>query len=1002
MPICIRDVVCESLQYPNVAPQERRPRRCRGCTAADPKATQPSRTLVLASIPVAICLWAALLCLGPLQAADDGIAFFEQRIRPVLIEHCYECHSGEAKKLKSNLYLDSQAGWEKGGDYGEPSIIPGEPEASLLVRSIQHRERGLEMPPGKPRLPDTVIADLVTWIKMGAPDPRDNVQVEVKRADKSWWSLQPLKTELKHDSIDGYARERLAEQGLERNLPADPRSLIRRMTYDMHGLPPTTEEVDAFAKAHRADAMQAVESLVDRLLASPHYGERWGRHWLDVIRFGESIGFERNVIIDDLYPFRDYVIQSINDDKPFNQFIVEHLAGDVIGKDDPQTEIGSAFLVAGPYDDVGNQDVVAQANIRAATIDDMITATGGAFLGLTINCARCHNHKFDPIPTEDYYRIRAAFEGVTHGRRIVATKAQRQSHASAIKPLNEELNELEDAKNAVDDAIDERAKTIFANVKPTRAKVDQFGTSESFEPVEAKFVKFVILGLTSDGASKAPRGGQGGKLTEFQVWSDEAESRNVALASNGTTAEGAKSTTAEDFPEAYGPQYCIDGMRGEAWFIGNPSILTLTFAIPERIREITFINARGDRDTDESKVRGATPCEYEIQVSMDGQTWQTVATDEGREPWTPQQGIAKVRREIITEAEAGKLTGFDEQIAHVKGQIAKVPKLREVWAGKFNQPKDKTFVHQGGDPMKPVDEITGASLNVLDQVTTSYELDSDAPESQRRRALAEWITSSENPLTPRVLANRVWQYHFGTGIVDTPSDFGFLGSQPTHPELLDYLANRLIASDWQLKPLHREILVSQSYLQSSTFRNDAAKKDKSARLLWRYPPRRLSAEEIRDTILMAAGQLKLEPMGGPGFRLYKFTQNNVCTYFPLDEHGPETYRRAVYHQNARASVVDILSDFDLPDIAFAAPKRANTTTPLQALTLLNHRFMLDMAKSLSARLGNGNSVETAYSLLFQRLPTAVELRAGNQLISIHGREAFCRALLNANELIYIE
>jgi hypothetical protein len=959
-------------------------------------------SFMMSELFLAVGLLMSLIGTPPLYSADDGIAFFEQKIRPVLIEHCYECHSGQAKKLKSNLYLDSQSGWEKGGDYGEPSIIPGKPDESLLIRSVQHLEQGLEMPPGKPKLPDAVIADLVTWVKMGAPDPRDNISVEVKRADKSWWSLQPLRTELKHDNIDDYILATLAENGLERNLPADPRTLIRRMTYDLHGLPPTNEEVEQFKRSHHADAKQAIEGLVDRLLASPRYGERWGRHWLDVIRFGESNGFERNFIIDDLHPFRDYVIRSINDDKPFNQFIIEHLAGDVIGKDNPQQEIGSAFLVAGPYDDVGNQDVVAQANIRAATIDDMITATGGAFLGLTINCARCHHHKFDPIPTEDYYRIRAAFEGVTHGRRVVATPEQRQAHASAIRPLTQTLKKLEEEKAVLDEAIDQRAKSVFAEVKPTRPKVDQFGTSESFEPVEAKFVKFVILGLTSDGASKAPRSGQGGKLTEFQVWSDEPESRNVALASTGTTAEGAKSTTAEDFPEAYGPQYCIDGMRGEAWFIGNPPVLTLTFAKPERIREITFINARGDRDTDESKVRGATPTEYEVQVSLDGETWQTVASDEGREPWTPQHGIAKVRREIITDAENEKLAEFDRQIAVVKQQIARVPKLPEVWAGKFAQPKDKTFVHQGGDPMKPVDEIVAASLHVLDQVTKPFELDSTTPEGQRRRALAEWITSPENPLTPRVLANRVWQYHFGTGIVDTPSDFGFLGSQPSHPELLDYLAKRLIENHWRLKPLHREILLSQTYLQSSAYREEAAGKDKAARLLWQFPPRRLSAEEIRDTILMASGLLQLEPMGGPGFRLYKFTQNNVCTYFPLDVHGPETYRRSIYHQNARASVVDILNDFDLPDISFAAPKRANTTTPLQALTLLNHRFTLDMAQALSARLDDDSPVESAYDILFQRSPTTMELNAAKQLISTYGRVAFCRALLNANELIYIE
>jgi mono/diheme cytochrome c family protein len=936
-------------------------------------------------------------------AADSaGIAFFEQKIRPVLVEHCYSCHSAEAKKLKGNLYLDSKAGWEKGGDSGEAVIVPGKPEESLLIRTVQHLEEDMEMPPKKPKLPDAVIADLVTWVKMGAPDPRDGAKIEAKRGDKSWWSLQPLSKQFAHDRIDDFITAKLAEKKLTLNPPADPRSLIRRMTYDVTGLPPAAEEVETFAKAHQANPRQAIEALVDRLLASPRYGERWGRHWLDVIRFGESNGFERNFVIDDLWLFRDYVIRSLNDDKPFNQFITEHLAGDVIGKDNPQVEVGSAFLVAGPYDDVKNQNIEAQANIRAATLDDMITATSGAFLGLTINCARCHNHKFDPIPTEDYYRLRAAFEGIEHGRRAIATKAEREAFAKATRPLNQKLKQLEAERDGLDEGIKARAKAQLAKTRPTRPKVDEFGTDESFAHVEARYLRFVIHSFTTDNSAKGAPGARGGKLTEFQVWSADEPARNVALASNGTKAEGAKSQTAEDFPEAYGPQYCIDGMTGEAWFIGQPAELTLTFAKPERINRITFINARGERGTDESRVRGATPTEYEVQVSLDGKTWQTVATDEGREPWTPAHGIAKARRTIITDEETARIAALEKQIAQTQAALNRVPKLPQVWAGNYRQPKERTFVHKGGDPMKPGEPVVPASLSVLDQVTKPFALKPDAAEGQRRLALAQWITSNENPLTPRVLANRVWQWHFGTGLVDTPSDFGYLGSKPTHPELLDFLAQRLIAHGWRLKPLHREILLSQTYQQSAAFRPEAAKEDKDARLLWRFPPRRLSAEELRDTMLTVAGKLQLEPMGGPGFRLYKFTQNNVCTYFPLDTHGPETYRRAVYHQNARASVVDVLNDFDLPDIAFAAPKRANTTTPLQALTLLNHRFTLDMADALAARLSSGDAVTQAYRLTFQRDPTAKEHEAAKKLIATHGAESFCRALLNANELLYLE
>ena len=311
-----------------------------------------------------------------------------------------------------------------------------------------------------------------------------------------------------------------------------------------------------------------------------------------------------------------------------------------------------------------------------------------------------------------------------------------------------------------------------------------------------------------------------------------------------------------------------------------------------------------------------------------------------------------------------------------------------------------------------MESIAPAGLAVLDHIMQPYALDNNAEQGGRRLALAKWITSDANPLTARVLANRVWQYHFGTGIVDTPSDFGFLGSRPSHPELLDYLATRLIENGWRLKDLHREILSSKAYLQASKTEDENFEKglmiDKAARFLWRFPPRRLSAEEVRDTLLKVSGKLDLN-MGGPGFRLYKFIQNNVCTYSPLDKHGQETYRRSVYHQNARASVVDVLNDFDLPDNSFAAPKRANTTTPLQALTMLNHSFTQDMASALVDQLGQedqqsvaASTVSKAFEIAFQRAPSQTELYAARELIQKHGFKPFARALLNSNELIFIE
>jgi mono/diheme cytochrome c family protein len=938
----------------------------------------------------------ALLATSPLIGAEDpaNVAFFEQKIRPVLIEQCYECHSTKAKKLKSGLYLDSKAGWKKGGESGKAIIVPGKPEESLLLRSIRHTEVDLEMPPKKPKLPDAVLADFAAWIKAGAIDPRDQATVEAKRGDKNWWSLQPLTKDFKHADIDGFIDAKLTEQKLARSAPAKPQSLIRRLSYDLTGLPPSQAEVDAFVAAHQADARKATEALVDRLLASPRYGEHWGRHWLDVVRFGESNGFERNFVIDDLYPFRDYVIRSLNDDKPFDLLMREHLAGDVIGKFKPEVEIGSAFLVAGPYDDVGNQDPVAQKVIRAATLDDMVTATSSAFLGLTINCARCHNHKFDPIPTEDYYRIRAAFEGVVHGRRPVATQEQTQAFNATMGPLNKARATLIAEQSALTKAIETKAKDLLATRTYPRVKADSILTEEKIAPTEARYVK-----LTMSATSTNPLSGAGGRISEFEIWTDEATPRNVALASNGSKAEGTKSAKADDFPEAYGAALTIDGDEGAQWFVGTPAELIITLPRVEKIGRLAYRAAKGRLVRDSSQ--GPTPCEYEMFVSLDGKEWKKVADSYDREAWSPAHAFERVRKQVTTADEAKRLGLLGRDLADVDKRIAAVPKLPQAWIGNHQPKPEPTFVHKGGDPTKPAGQVVPSSLAVLDLVTKPYALAADAGEGERRVALANWITQ-DNPITARVLANRLWHYHFGTGLVDTPSDLGFLGSKPTHPELLDFLAQRLVASGWKLKALHREIVLSQTYLQSADFNPVAARADKDARLLWRFPPRRLGAEEIRDTLLATAGQLKLEPMGGPGFRLYRYLVNNVSTYIPLDTQGPETYRRAVYHQNARASVVDILNDFDLPDIAFASPKRANTTSPLQALTLFNNSFTLDMAKALATRLDGPDPIAQAYSFTLQRQPTATERAAAEKLIAQHGKPAFCRALLNSNALIFVE
>ncbi|MHC4995757.1 MAG: DUF1553 domain-containing protein, partial [Planctomycetota bacterium] len=793
--------------------------------------------------------------------------------------------------------------------------------------------------------------------------------------------------------IDRFVYAKLAEADLAPNTPADRVTLLRRVTYDLTGLPPTPGEAAAFLAD---DSPDAYEKVVDRLLASPRYGERWGRHWLDVVRFGESVGFEQNYILDNAWPFRDYVIDSFNADKPFDRFITEHLAGDVVGKGDPSAEIGTAFLVVGPWDTVGNQDAVQKAQIRANTLDEIIRATGEAFLGVTIGCARCHDHKFDPIRQEDYYQMYATFAGVKHASRVVATDAQRKARAEVVGPLDKELKALTAERIRLEKAIAQRGADQREQIEATwtRPVVSRYGTEERFAPVEAKFVRLTVW--RRDDNFKG-RGGY--RVDEFEVF--DTEGRNVALAKNGGVARG-KSRIAEDFEGAYDVSLVIDGKFGKRW-IGDTPELTIELAKPTVIDRVFFSSDRNRAIAIDGKIT-VFAADYRLHVSSDGETWREVAHSYDRKPLNEKHAVERLFDHVETKEDRARRAELARVIQKVEAQIKKAPKLPNWWAGQFENVEGAQRVFLGGSPQNLGDAVTPASLWTLGEVMRGYQLPADAPESERRMALARWVVAPDNPLTPRVLANRLWHYHFGTGIVDTPSDLGFMGGRPTHPELLEWLARRLVDAGWRLKPMHKLIVTSAAYRQASTWREDAAGVDADTRLLWRFPPRRLSGEELRDTFLAAAGKLDhAAERGGPGFRLYHYFRDNVSTYIPLDEHNESTYRRAVYHQNARGQLVDLMTEFDCPDPTAAAPRRVATTTPLQALTLLNHSFTMDMAEALATRVQTADDpVTQVFELLFTRKPSREEKQQAQQVAHAHGLPALCRTLLNTNALMYLD
>lgn len=948
----------------------------------------------------------ALTIVGNATAAASDSDLFRTKIAPVLEGKCVSCHRSD--KAKGGFDITTRDAVLKGGDDGD-ALIPGKPdESEIYLRSIAHDGEKPEMPKKGDPLSAEEAESLRAWIAAGAAWPDGLTLREKAKADASFWSFRPLARPVppniadapekwRQNPVDRFILAQLREAKLEPNPPAAPQAFIRRASYDLTGLPPTPEEVWAFEAACAKDRERAVAELIDRLLASPHYGERWGRHWLDVVRFGESRGFERNQIITNLWPFRDYVIRSFNDDKPFDRLVREHLAGDVIGKDQPDVEVGSAFLVAGPYDDVGNQDPIAAAQIRADTLDEMIRATSEAFLGITVGCARCHDHKFDPIATRDYYALYATFAGVVHGDRPVATAEEQRLRAEKVKPLEAEKKSFAAEQEALKKELDERAKGAEAELAKTwtRPKSTGYGTEETFAPVEARHVRLLVEGSNSE-AEKGRRF----TLDEFEVWTVGDAPRNVALAANGGEARG-DAREIKDFAGAYSAALTIDGKFGERWqAAGNE--LVITFARTESIGRVFFSSDR-TRALGEGHNITTFVGDYRIEVSMDGKQWKEVANSSAREPATSARKQARLLRHVTTKEDAARLAKLAAEIARLDAALAKIPPLPTWWVGTRKPAPGPFNVFIGGSPQRKGDLVVPASLSVLDREQSRFSLDDKSGEGERRLALAKWICAPQNPLTPRVLANRIWHYHFGRGLVETPSDFGYMGGRPSHPELLDWLAVRLQENGWHWKPLHRLIMTSQAYQQAATWRADAAGQDGDSRLLWRFPPRRLGAEEVRDTMLSVAGKLDVR-MFGPGFKLYEYQQDNVATYVPLDAPGPETYRRAVYHHNARAARVDVMTDFDCPDPAFAEARRASTTTPLQALTLMNNRFAIDVAGHFAERLQReaadpGAQVARAFSLAYARPPTAQETEAGANLIAAHGLRAFCRALLNSNELI---
>ncbi|MGE5193818.1 MAG: PSD1 and planctomycete cytochrome C domain-containing protein [Deltaproteobacteria bacterium] len=800
----------------------------------------------------------------------EGAEYFEKKIRPILVRHCYECHSGDPQKARANFVLDTREGLRKGGQSGKV-IVPGNADESLLIEAVQYM--GLEMPP-KEKLPDELIEELVKWVEMGAPDPRTGKAASVKsKIDlaeaKKYWAFQRPKAAAPpkvRDSawpatdIDRFVQARREKERLQPAADADRVTLIRRVTFDLTGLPPTPEEIDAFVSDTSANAFA---SVVDRLLSSPRFGERWGRHWLDVVRYGESTGKERNIPFRYAWRYRDYVIDSFNADKPYDKFIVEQLAGDLLPAHDAAER--DTLLVATGFLAIGTKGVNTKnpEQFHYDVVDDQIDVTGRAFLGMTVACARCHDHKYDPIPTTDYY----AMAGIFHSTETF----------SGVRP---------GGKSATDKALLPLTDAARHAKGSSAEDKEQTARQEEMSQIEAKLAG---LRKAQKKANKNPKGKKKGKADAV----------------------------------AAGPR--ID---------------------PKQVRE-------------EMK---------KLQDRFDA-------------------------LEAMPSPPANLAMGVRE------GSPGNSPVLNR------GELKDKG------------PEVPRGVLTVLKTLPADHV----SPNHSGRLELAHWIASKNNPLTARVMVNRVWGHLFGQAIVPSTDNFGALGDEPTHPELLDHLALQFMDDKWSVKTLVRSIVLTRVYQMSSEHNSDNYAVDPSNRYLWRMERRRLDAEEIRDAMLAASGELDLErPEGSPVMQL---PNAQLKGGKGLGEVRKPTSVRSVYLPLVRGNVPEMLQVFDAADPSLIMGKRDVTTVPTQALFLMNSSFAMKQSEMLAKRVlaqkgaGPAAHVDLAYRLALGRLPTEREKaevarylgdyrksleEAGNKGNShLAAWASFCQTLFASGEFRYV-
>lgn len=1034
---------------------------------------------------------------------------FDRDIRPLLKERCVECHGPE--KQKADLRLDAKTHAFKGGESGA-AIVPTKSSASPLFQRITATGDERMPPKGEPLTADQ-ISKIKAWIDSGAVWP-ENADDKAAAQDPrlTHWAYQPLRPHDPKATIDTFIEAKLREKGLSMSPRADARTLSRRAHFVITGLPPSFESLQSF---------ESFESLIDQLLASRHYGEKWARHWLDVVRFADSNGFETNHERPNAWRYRDYVIDAFNTDKPYDRFMFEQIAGDTCNAD-----VATGFIVGGPMDRVKGQDKNLQLMQRADELSDMVNTTGTAFLATTMGCAKCHHHKFDPVTQTDFYAMQSVFSGVQHGERPIKSPefAAQETKAAELRqklaPLTTKLAAYQ-PKAVLGRRVtlgEEDAVLLKTpkGIKPTeydpgtaQGELNDPGDANRFPNIGESYRYFVEEPGTDCVAWTPKRSGRHRIWVSWGVWTTHAPDARFILETNGQQTEigtinqrqfadgkpaiagkkrwsGFKSlgehkltensrillrmgptrapmaadillleelpspstklhirtpvshtantdlftpTTAKhlrfviedsysnnaciDELEIFGPngqnialkakttssgdygpspihklEHINDGKYGNSrsWIAKEPKgWVQFDFDRPHEISRVVWSR---DRSTGGKVYEDRLATAYRIEVSADAKTWKTVASHADRLSAKFNKRVKAIPSSSNAPAE------LVAQVDALQKQLTAFTAPPMAYAGTFTQPEPTHRLHRG-DHMSPREVVAPEGLALFKDTLGSFKLAPDAPEQQRRLAFAKWLTDPRNPLPARVMVNRIWHYIFGTGLVATPSDFGHMGFKPTHPELLDWLASEFIRSGWSVKHIQRLILNSRTFQQASS----VLSKDATNTLLWRFSPRRLDSEVIRDSILAVTGSLDLTP-GGPGFLLYEPNANYARNWIAeTGDFEREDYRRMIYALKLRMEPDAIFAAFDAPDGGQVCPSRARSTTPLQALNLYNSGFVLDQAAKLAAK---AQTAAKAYQLVYQRHPTKDELTAAEAFVKQEGLPALCRALLNSNEFLFLE